>query len=213
MRQNLDARPILIAIAGPNGAGKTTLYQTQISYTGLPFVNADIIAAESSLGAYEAAEIAEAIRRERFARRESFIFETVFSDPVGEKLAFMEEAAEAGYTVVLFFVGIASPDVSVDRVGLRVLQGGHAVPEEKLVTRYPRVMENLRLAMLRLPLVLVYDNDDLREPHRFCLAAGMGKVLETSGAMPEWLHGLLPGATWSGEEIAGSLRVPGPVAP
>ncbi len=192
MKPNLDARPILIGIAGPNGAGKSTFYQAQVSYTGLPFVNADVIAAESSLGAYEAAEVAEAIRRERFARRESFIFETVFSDPVGEKLAFMEEALEAGYTVVLFFIGISSPDVSTERVGLRVLQGGHAVPGDKLTTRYPRTMENLRLSMLRLPLVLVYDNDDLREPHRFCLAAGMGKVLETIGETPEWLRRVLP---------------------
>jgi predicted ABC-type ATPase len=77
---------------------------------------------------------------------------------------------------------------------MRVMEGGHGVPGDKLVSRYPRVMENLRLAMLRLPLVLVYDNDDLREPHRFCLAAGMGKVLEVSEPVPTWLHPLLPKA-------------------
>jgi predicted ABC-type ATPase len=192
VKPSLDTRPILIAIAGPNGAGKSTFYNAQISYTGLPFVNADIIAAETGVGAYEAAEVAESFRRERFARRESFIFETVFSDPVAEKLAFLEEAMRVGYTVVLFFIGISSPDVSVDRVGMRVAEGGHGVPEEKLVTRYPRTMENLRLAMLRLPLVLVYDNDDLRDPHRFCLAAGMGKVLEAVEPVPEWLQSLLP---------------------
>ena len=192
MKAALDVRPILIAIAGPNGAGKSTLYSTQISYTGLPFVNADVIAAETGVGIYEAADVAETIRRERFARQESFIFETVFSDPVAEKLGFLEEAISAGYTVVLFFVGISSPDVSVDRVGMRVMEGGHGVPEEKLRSRYSRVMENLRLAMLRLPLVLVYDNDDLRQPHRFCLAAGMGNVLKVVEPVPEWLRGLLP---------------------
>jgi predicted ABC-type ATPase len=192
VRPSLDERPILIAIAGPNGAGKSTFYNAQISYTGLPFVNADVIATETGIGAYDAAEVAESIRRERFERRESFIFETVFSDPVAEKIAFLEEAVQAGYTVVLFFIGISSPDVSVDRVGMRVLEGGHGVPEEKLLARYPRTMENLRLAMLRLPLVLVYDNDDLREPYRFCLAAGMGKALETVGPVPEWLMPLLP---------------------
>ncbi len=192
MRSNLDARPILIGIAGPNGAGKSTFYKTHISYTGLPFVNADVIAAESGLGAYEAAEVAESIRRDRFAARESFIFETVFSDPVGEKIGFLEEALAAGYTVVLFFIGISSPDRSLDRVGMRVMEGGHGVPADKLLTRYPRTMENLRLAILRLPLVLAYDNDDLREPHRFCLAAGMGEVLESVEPLPEWLLGLMP---------------------
>jgi len=188
----LDARPILIAIAGPNGAGKSTFYKAQISYTGLPFVNADVIAAEAGIGAYEAAEVAETIRRERFARRESFIFETVFSDPVGEKLAFLEKAISAGYSVVLFFIGISSPGKSVDRVGMRVLEGGHAVPADKLATRYPRTMENLRLAMLRLPLVLVYDNDDLRTPHRFCLATANGVVVEEKKLLPSWLRPLLP---------------------
>jgi predicted ABC-type ATPase len=190
----LDARPILIAIAGPNGAGKSTLYQTQIAYTGLPFINADRIALEMNIGAYESAEVAEALRREHFDRRESFIFETVFSDPVAEKLAFLEEAVAAGYTVVLFFVGISSPERSIVRVAQRADEGGHDVPTDKLITRYPRTMENLRLALLRLPLVLVYDNDDLRQPHRFCLAAGMGKVLETVEPVPDWLKPLVPTA-------------------
>jgi hypothetical protein len=44
----------------------------------------------------------------------------------------------------------------------------------------------------RLPLVLVYDNDDLRQPHRFCLAAGKGKLLETVEPIPAWLQPLLP---------------------
>jgi predicted ABC-type ATPase len=188
----LDARPILIAIAGPNGAGKSTLYQAHLSYTGLPCLNADVIAAEIGVGAYEAAEVAESFRRERYARQESFIFETVFSDPVGEKLAFLEEAAKSGYTVVLFFVGIASPQRSIDRVGMRVGEGGHDVPADKLATSFPRVMENLRRALVRLPLVLVYDNDDLRVPHRFCLAMGYGKVLEKAEPVPDWVEAVMP---------------------
>ncbi len=187
-----DLDPNLIAIAGPNGAGKSTYYRSYLEHESLPFVNADVISAELGVGAYKAAEMAEAARRQLYERRESFIFETVFSDPVADKLAFLEEAVASGYHVVLCFVGVSGPDVSVDRVGQRVFEGGHHVPADKLISRYPRTMENLRLALLRLPLVLVYDNDDLREPHRFCLAVGMGKVMETSGVVPEWLNRLLP---------------------
>jgi predicted ABC-type ATPase len=184
--------PLLVAIAGPNGAGKSTLYQAHLRYLGLPFVNADEIAKETGLGAYQAAEVAKSIRQSRFALRESFVFETVFSDPVGEKLAFLEEAVSVGYKVVLFFVGISSSDKSIDRVGMRVLEGGHGVPADKLEGRYPRTMENLRLAMLRLPLVLVYDNDDLRDPHRFSAATEGGKVIELVEPVPKWLKPLLP---------------------
>jgi predicted ABC-type ATPase len=188
----LDARPILLAIAGPNGAGKSTLYQAHLSYTGLPFINADVIAAETGVGAYEAAEVAESFRRERYARQESFIFETVFSDPVGDKLAFLEEAAQSGYIVVLFFVGISSPDRSIDRVRMRAGEGGHDVPDDKLVARFPRVLDNLRRALVRLPLVLVYDNDDLRAAHRFCLAMAHEKALSVVEPLPEWLKAVLP---------------------
>jgi len=187
-----ETDPNLIAIAGPNGAGKSTFYKSYLAHESLPFINADVIAAQLGIGAYDAAELAEAARRETFERRESFIFETVFSDPVGGKLAFLEDAIAAGYHVVMCFVGVSAPEISEERVVLRVLQGGHDVPTDKLVTRFPRTMENLRLSMLRLPLVLVYDNDDARSPHRFCLAAGIGKVMETTGDLPAWLLPLLP---------------------
>jgi predicted ABC-type ATPase len=198
VKLNLDSlfaqRPVLLALAGPNGAGKSTFYQTQLAYTGLPFINADVIALETGIGAYEAAEVAETLRRQHFAQRESFIFETVFSDPVAEKLGFLEEAVAAGYTVVLFFIGVSSPQRSIGRVAQRADEGGHDVPTDKLLTRFPRTLENLRLSLLRLPLVLVYDNDDLRQPHRFCLAAGKGKLLETVEPIPAWLQPLLPPA-------------------
>jgi predicted ABC-type ATPase len=187
-----NVSPNLIVIAGPNGGGKSTFYRSYLGYATLPFINADIVALELGIGAYEAAELAESVRQELFARRESFIFETVFSDPVGGKLAFLEEAVAQGYHVVLCFVGISDAAISGERVAQRVTEGGHAVPEDKLVTRFPRTMENLRLSMLRLPLVLVYDNDDLRTPHRFCLAARLGTVLEAAGPMPSWLLPLLP---------------------
>jgi len=96
----------LIALAGCNGAGKSTFYRQLLVNKGLPFVNADEFARELDLGAYEAAELAEEVRRLNVNRRESFIMETVFSDPVGAKLDFLEDAAGHGYQVALFFIGL-----------------------------------------------------------------------------------------------------------
>ena len=75
---------------------------------------------------------------------ESFIFETVFSDPVGEKIGFLEEATRRGYTVVLCYIGLADSQQSIERVAMRVLQGGHNVPVKKLRERYARSLNNLR---------------------------------------------------------------------
>ena len=90
-----DRRPIVVAIAGPNGAGKTTFFHAHLASAGLRFVNADVLAAELAVGPYEAARLADALRRALVERGESFVFETVFSDPVGDKVAFLEEAAGA----------------------------------------------------------------------------------------------------------------------
>src|ERR1700691_5898811 len=158
----LDRRPILVALAGPNGAGKTTFYHSHLKAAGLRLVNADIVARELNIDAYEAAKLTAVIREELVNQRESFVFETVFSDPVGDKISFLQSATREGYTVVLCFVGISSAEISDQRVAMRVSQGGHDVPFEKLHTRYPRILKNLKTALAELPHVRVFDNDDLR---------------------------------------------------
>jgi predicted ABC-type ATPase len=110
--------------------------------------------------------MAGALRQRLLEQRESFVFETVFSDPVGDKLAFLGSAVRAGYQVVLCFIGIASPATSDQRVAMRVSQGGHDVPLEKLVTRFPRTLANLKAAIPALPQVIIFDNEDLNYPFK-----------------------------------------------
>ena len=142
-----DQRPLIVALAGSNGAGKSTFYHAHLRHAGLRLVNADVIARELDLEPYTAAKVADALRRELVNQRESFVFETVFSDPVGDKIAFLKDAIIAGYTVVLCFIGISSSRISEERVAMRVSQGGHDVPTEKLLTRYPRTLANLKAAI------------------------------------------------------------------
>jgi predicted ABC-type ATPase len=92
-----------------------------------------VVARELELDAYAAARVADALRRQLVEQRESFVFETVSSDHIGDKLGFLNEAAKAGDTVVLCFIGISGPEVSEERFAMRVSQGGHNVPRDKLI--------------------------------------------------------------------------------
>ncbi len=188
-----DRRPILVAIAGPNGAGKTTFFHAHLASAGLRFVNADVLAAELAVEPYEAARLADALRQTLVGRGESFVFETVFSDPVGDKIAFLEDAARRGYVVVLVYIGLSGPDQSAERVAMRVSQGGHDVPDDKLQSRFSRTLANLEAAIARLPHVLIYDNSDMTVPYRQLAVFDYGHLRFLHDPIPEWLRPALPG--------------------
>jgi predicted ABC-type ATPase len=188
----LDQRPVIVAVAGPNGAGKTTFYHAHLQPAGLRFVNADVLARELHIEPYAAARVAGAVRQELVKQRESFVFETVFSDPVGEKLAFLKTAAQAGYNTILCYIGVAGTEVSEQRVAMRVSQGGHDVPAEKLVERFPRILANLKAALRELPHVWVFDNNDLRTPYRLVAIVENGRPVKLQPPVPRWLAPLLP---------------------
>jgi predicted ABC-type ATPase len=191
-KPDLSRRPLVVAIAGPNGAGKSTFYETQLKSAGLTFVNADNLARQLDLDAYAAATAADEIRHELMRQRGSFVFETVFSDPVGEKVKFLLEMEQAGYNVLLCFIGVSATETSELRVSMRVSKGGHDVPSDKLATRYPRILENLKLAMTTLAEVWVYDNDDLSTPYRVVALCEQGQVVKLMQPVPKWLKPLLP---------------------
>ncbi len=187
----LDQRPLIVAVTGPNGSGKTTFYHSHLKPAGLRFINADVLALELDMESYAAAGVAGSLRSALVEQGESFVFETVFSDPVGDKLAFLQDAAARGYTVILCFIGISGPEISEQRVAMRVSQGGHDVPLEKLTSRYPRTPANLRSAIRELPHVWIFDNDALRELFRKVAVFEKGGSTFVGKPVPSWLRRIL----------------------
>lgn len=187
MIPGLDQRPLVVALAGPNGAGKSTFYGAHLAASGLRCINADVLARELNIDAYHAARLAATLRDKLLEQRESFVFETVFSDPVADKLGFLHKAAAAGCTVILCFIGISDAATSEARVAMRVTQGGHDVPSEKIAARFPRTLANLRKGIQTLPCVMVFDNDDLSNPYRQVAVFSGGKAVFLSDSLPGWL--------------------------
>jgi predicted ABC-type ATPase len=68
--------------------------------------------------------------------RENVLTKTVFTDPIGDKLTSLREAAATGYTVVLCFIGISWPAVSEERVAMRVCLSS-AIPDSLLKMLQP----------------------------------------------------------------------------
>ena len=105
------------------------------------------------------------------------------------------QARKLGYVVALMFVGIESAEKSQQRVTARVAAGGHDVPPEKIVDRYPIVLEFMRDGIRAASLALVVDNSQDANPRAaayrpIALLSG-GKVLELISDPPTWTTTLL----------------------
>jgi len=101
-----------------------------------------------------------------------------FRIPWVTKLSFLREAKKKGYNIVLCFIGSSGPEVSEERVAMRVSQGGHDVPDEKLTARFPRILVNVRAALEEIPQVWIFDNDDLRTPFRLFRVCGTQSAIQ-----------------------------------
>jgi predicted ABC-type ATPase len=155
------------------------------------YLNADDIAAKLGLSVGESARTADAVRMGLLDSGESFITETVFSDPVGAKLQFMKDAIARGYHVTLVYIGLESSELSEARVIQRVESGGHDVPSERLPRRYAQSLINLRAAMEFVPNVRVFDNSSAEVPFRYVLQVKDGLRVDEVAPLPRWLAGAL----------------------
>jgi predicted ABC-type ATPase len=198
--------PLVVVLAGSNGAGKSTFYDAFLKSLPLPFVNADRIAQELRTGARAlpqqlldlppdraAQRIADEERQAHIVLRRSFVTDTVLSDPVGAKIAMLNDARGRGFEVWLFFIGISSPELSRARVHERVsARGGHDVPAEKIRTRYRRTLANLPGAIAASSIAVLLDNDLAEAPYRFVALFERGTLVRASGIAAAWAKAVLP---------------------
>lgn len=189
-------KPLLVFLAGPNGAGKSTYYEAFLADDSLPFLNADILAAQSGIDSFEAARILDAKRARLIESKQGFVTETVFSDPHGAKLDMLRAAVEAGFDVKLIYIGIESSELSALRVAQRVAHGGHDVPLDKIAARFQRTLDNLKAALAVLPDITIMDNSSPEEPFRLLARFQNGVLVDrATGRMPAWTRGIIPAAS------------------
>ena len=162
--KNKNRRPNLYIIAGPNGAGKTTFARKFLpQYVEcLEFVNADFIAGGLSPFAPERAAIhARRLVLEQIhslaERRLDFGFETTLSGKTYVKL--LQGMKEGGYLIHIFFLWITDVELALERIKLRVRNGGHHIPEDVVRRRFIRSLPNfLRIYKPLANSWVIFDN-------------------------------------------------------
>lgn len=188
-------------LAGPNGAGKSTLYRALVreGILGplLEFVNADLYEqaqlqhiADPQERSLAARAWADSRRAALIEARTPFASETVFSHP--SKLELIDHARSRGFTVALHVVALDEPQRLVERVARRVREGGHPVPPERILARYPRTLALLAQAVRRANVAYLYDGADVEAggPQLVAVRTAAG-VTELATPLPAWARDML----------------------
>ena len=188
-----DARQLWL-LAGGNGAGKSTFYRTRLAPFGIPFVNADLMARElfpesPEVHSYEAAQIVEEIRNNLLMEGRSFCFETVFSHPT--KVDFVGKAKALGYQVILVMIHLESYSLNKARVAQRVEEGGHAVPDDKIETRIPRLLRLIKSIIPLCDYVNLLDNSSADNPFVPVVTVRNGEIEKLLDPLPDWAQELV----------------------
>jgi len=129
----------------------------QDGYTiDLYFQSNSIVNPDKSSHSYEAAFIADILRKELLQLGKKFTYETVMSHK--SKIEFFKVAQRSGYKNYLYYISTESPVINIERVKQRVELGGHPVAQRKIKSRYYNSLENLKAAVQQTYRTFVFDN-------------------------------------------------------
>jgi predicted ABC-type ATPase len=177
-------RPVLWIVAGPNGSGKSSFYnRTDIEGWGgsVWIINPDLLTqqiVEREGVLIDEANLAAVRRIEEWLYKSIEVYqtigvETVLSSPKYRKL--VEQAQQRGFEVRIIYIVLKTAGLQAERVQIRVSEGGHDVPEDKIISRRTRSFEQLAWFLKKANACYIYDN---------------------STGEPEFLAGKINGPIW-----------------
>lgn len=209
----MSSRATILVLAGVNGAGKSSIGGEFAQMPGTFFYNPDTIAARirglhpdisATLANAHAWQIGKSLLEGAIDAGRDYRFETTLGGRTITEL--LVKASRAGHRVHVWFCGLASPELHIERVRRRVACGGHDIPQEKIHERWRNSRENLIRLLPHIHHLRVYDNSHEADP-----AAGERPqpvlLLETRDGLitaPEDLSGA---PEWAQPIIGAALRL------
>ena len=180
---------IYTMIGGVNGAGKSSLLgvlRAERTDLGIVIDAGELPPSCDSNGIEPptAPQIASAL-----ASGVSFTLETTLSGEHPKSLC--QKAKAAGYHIRLYYVGLNTPEESIQRIQNRAARGGRGTPEKVVEADFSHRFEDILKVLPYCDEAKFFDNDN-----GFVLVAVYrnGQILPVGEALPVWLTQLLQAA-------------------
>lgn len=160
---------ILWMIAGPNASGKSSFYnRTDIEGWGgsVWIINPDLLTLrliEEEKLSEDKANV-EALNRmykwldASIDVHQTIGLETVLSSDKYQKL--VKKAKARGYQIRMIYIVLKSAEMQLERARIRVKEGGHFVPEQKIIDRRIKSFKQLNWFIDHVDQCYIFDNSD-----------------------------------------------------
>ncbi len=188
---------MITVIAGVNGAGKSSIAGARIRQFGGEYFNPDEIARQlrdkdPMLSQQESNAQAWKMGYDHLVNAIAQDMDYTFETTLGGKsiIQLLRDAMEKGVQIRIFYCGLSSVELHIERVRFRVSRGGHNISEEKIRERYTRSIHNMMTLLPDCYQVVVFDNSTPLTNNKpaikklFSVKAGKIKILEQD--MPTW---------------------------
>lgn len=160
-------KPVFWIVAGPNGSGKSSLYnRTDIEGWGgsVWIINPDLLTAkivEHEKLSVTDANLAAVDRIENWLDASLQTYQTIGVETVlstDKYRRLVDVAHERGFEVRMLYVVLQTLELQLSRIAIRVANGGHDVPAEKVASRRQRSFEQFSWFAREVDRCYVYDN-------------------------------------------------------
>ncbi|HEY6365027.1 MAG TPA: zeta toxin family protein [Candidatus Binatia bacterium] len=202
--------PRIYVLAGVNGAGKSSIGGAAFRQNGGDYYNPDevahcLMAADPRLTEMEANSAAwqQGVRllTRAIEERLDFAFETTLGANTIPRL--LIQAVSQGIEIYVWYIGLSSPTLHIERVQARVRRGGHHIAAELIHRRYEHSRLNLIELLPHLAALRVYDNSADADPAtgktpkpKLVLHMERGKILNPRDLRhtPDWAKPIVAAA-------------------
>lgn len=184
-----ETKATMFVFAGNNGSGKSTIRNLIVDRLGVSVnIDPDALARKINNGHPEKSKVSagkEAIRiaRECIRNKWDFTVETTLAG--GNVIRQMKDAKEQGFEIIMFYVGLGDVRLNIERVALRVKNGGHHIETEDIIRRNVTSLDNLVTHLDLIDQLIVVDNS--KADGEFILEADKSGIKYYLEELPEWV--------------------------
>jgi predicted ABC-type ATPase len=146
-------------------------------------IRENFLICHQDIKSYHAAVIGEFFREKLLLEDNTFSFETVMSH--NSKIEFIRKAKEKGFATYLYFICTVDPEINIQRVKNRVVEGGHHVEAGKVASRYFRSLQLLSDAFLAVDRAFIIDSSN--KSRDVILEKRNKEVLLHQESIPDWV--------------------------